>query len=116
MAKIKEAVQNPERFDAVSVQAYVRKILEVYFTFRFNKPFRANNNSFLEKHLLIGIENSSAKATTLYEFINDRSHAQSISFGVELPDALQAQLQGVWDIIDEAIRTNDKPHYDAYYA
>ena len=116
IAKIKEAVQNPERFDAVSVQAYVRKILEVYFTFRFNKPFRANNNSFLEKHLLIGIENSSAKATTLYEFINDRSHAQSISFGVELPDALQAQLQGVWDIIDEAIRTNDKPHYDAYYA
>lgn len=115
IARVKEAVQNPERFDAVSVQAYVRKILEVYFTFRFNKPFRANNNSFLEKHLLIGIENSSAKATTLYEFINDRSHAQSISFGVELPDALQAQLQSVWEIIDEEIRTNDKPHHDAYF-
>ncbi|MEZ9579321.1 AAA family ATPase [Vibrio sp. 10N.261.55.C5] len=115
IAKIKEAVRNPEQFDAVAVQAYVRKILEVYFTFRFNKPFRANNNSFLEKHLLNGIDNSSAKATTLYEFINERSHAQSISFGVELPDALQAQLQGVWDIIDEAIRTNDHPHYEAYY-
>jgi wobble nucleotide-excising tRNase len=115
IAKIKEAVRNPELFDAVSVQAYVRKILEVYFTFRFNKPFRENNNNFLEKHLLADIENASAKATTLYEFINERSHAQSISFGVELPDALQAQLQGVWDIIDEAIRTNDKPHYEAYY-
>lgn len=115
IAKIKEAVRNPEQFDAISVQAYVRKILEVYFTFRFNKPFRANNNSFLEQHLLKDIENASTKATTLYEFINERSHAQSISFGVELPDALQAQLQGVWNIIDEAIRTNDKPHYEAYY-
>ncbi|ANU35652.1 AAA family ATPase [Vibrio scophthalmi] len=117
ISKIKEAIQHPEQFDAISVQAYIRKILEVYFSFRFNlSEFKKQGQDFIAPNFLKGIEGAEVKSSTLYEYMNEKCHAKSIVQGLELPEAVQPQLVHIWDIIGEAIRTNDKPHYDAYYA
>ncbi|MCL2914906.1 AAA family ATPase [Shewanella corallii] len=117
ISKVKEAVERPEHCDSVAVQSYLRKILEVYFSFRFNlTEFRANGKDQIAPNLLKGIEDAEVKANMLYEYMNEKCHAKSMELGVKFPEAVQPQLTNAWGIITNAIETNDKPHYDAYYA
>tara|TARA_B100001063_G_scaffold126187_1_gene117913 strand:+ start:1624 stop:3840 length:2217 start_codon:yes stop_codon:yes gene_type:complete len=117
ISKVKEAVERPENCDSIAVQSYVRKILEVYFSFRFNlTEFRGNGKDQIAPNLLKDIEGAEVKANTLYEYVNEKCHAKSMELGVQFPEAMQPQLTNVWEIITNAIEANDKPHYDAYYA
>lgn len=117
ISKVKEAVERPQNCDSVAVQSYIRKILEVYFSFRFNlTEFRGNGKDQIAPNLLKDIEDAEIKANTLYEYMNEKCHAKSMELGVQFPEAVQPQLTNAWDIITNAIETNDKPHYDAYYA
>lgn len=117
ISKVKEAVERPENCDSIAVQSYVRKILEVYFSFRFNlTEFRGNGKDQIAPNLLKDIEDAEVKANTLYEYMNEKCHAKSMELGVQFPEAVQPQLTNAWEIITNAIETNDKPHYDAYYA
>ncbi len=117
ISKIKEAVNQPQNCDAIAVQSYVRKIMEVYFSFRFNlTKFREDNKDYIAPNLLKGIEDAEIKSITLYEYMNEKCHAKSMELGTQLPEAVQPQLAAIWGIICTAIETNDKPHYDAYFA
>ncbi|HIF9151668.1 TPA: AAA family ATPase [Photobacterium damselae] len=117
ISKVKEAVARPENCDSIAVQSYVRKILEVYFSFRFNlTEFRSNGQDQIAPNLLKGIKDAEVKAHTLYEYMNEKCHAKSMELGVQFPEAAQPQLTNAWEIITNAIETNDRPHYDAYYA
>lgn len=116
ISQVKEAVERPQNFDSIAVQSYVRKILEVYFSFRFNlTEFRGNGKDQIAPNLLKDIEDAEVKANTLYEYMNEKCHAKSMALGVQFPEAVQPQLANAWDIITNAIEANDKPHYDAYY-
>lgn len=117
ISKVKEAVAQPQNCDAISVQSYVRKIMEVYFSFRFNlADFRKQGIDHIAPNLLKGIDDAEVKSNALYEYMNEKCHAKSMELGTQLPGAVQPQLVAIWDIICIAIETNDKPHYDAYFA
>ncbi|EOW2077176.1 AAA family ATPase [Vibrio mimicus] len=117
ISKVKEAVSQPQNFDAIAVQSYVRKIMEVYFSFRFNlTDFRKQGTDHIAPNFLKGIDDAEVKANALYEYMNEKCHAKSMELGTQLPEAVQPQLAAIWDIICSAIETNDKPHYDAYFA
>lgn len=117
ISKVKEAVSQPQNCDAIAVQSYVRKIMEVYFSFRFNlTDFRKQGTDYIAPNLLKDIDNAEVKSNTLYEYMNEKCHAKSMELGTQLPEAVQPQLAAIWDIISNAIETNDKPHYDAYFA
>lgn len=52
ISKVKEAIHCPHNCDSISVQSYVRKIMEVYFSFRFNlNDFRKDGNNFIASSL-----------------------------------------------------------------
>ncbi|MEZ9697726.1 AAA family ATPase [Vibrio sp. 10N.261.46.E12] len=117
ISKVKEAIERPYNCDAVAVQSYVRKVMEVYFSFRFNlTQFREYGVDNIALHFLKGAADAEVQSNTLYEYMNEKCHAKSIEVGMQLPAAVQPQLAQVWDIVTTAIKVNDKPHYDAYYA
>jgi wobble nucleotide-excising tRNase len=117
ISKVKEAVNQPQNCDAITVQSYVRKIMEVYFSFRFNLTyFRKHGIDHIVPNLLNGIDDAEVKSNALYEYMNEKCHAKSMELGTQLPEAMQPQLAAIWGIICTAIETNDKPHYDAYFA
>ncbi|MZI93040.1 AAA family ATPase [Vibrio sp. CAIM 722] len=117
ISKVKEAVTQPQNCDAIAVQSYVRKIMEVYFSFRFNlTDFRRQGIDHIAPNFLKGIDDAEVKANALYEYMNEKCHAKSMELGTQLPQAVQPQLVAIWNIICAAIEMNDKPHYDAYFA
>ncbi|WP_037410130.1 AAA family ATPase [Shewanella fidelis] len=117
ISKVKEAVSQPQNCDAIAVQSYVRKIMEVYFSFRFNlTDFRKQGTDHIAPNFLKGIDDAEVKSNALYEYMNEKCHAKSMELGTQLPEAVQPQLANIWSIISTAIETNDKPHYDAYFA
>ncbi|PSU71439.1 hypothetical protein C9J22_06530 [Photobacterium phosphoreum] len=117
ISKVKEALEQPQRCDSIAVQSYVRKIMEVYFSFRFNMTdFRTQGTDNIAPNLLQGIAGAEMKSNALYEYMNEKCHAKSMTLGTQLPEAVHPQLVLAWDIITNAIETNDKPHFDAYYA
>lgn len=117
ISKVKEAVNQSQNCDAIAVQSYVRKIMEVYFSFRFNlTDFRKQGIDHIAPNLLKGIDDAEVKSNALYEYMNEKCHAKSMELGTQLPEAVQPQLAAIWGIICTAIETNDKPHYDAYFA
>ncbi|MCK2888540.1 AAA family ATPase [Escherichia coli] len=117
ISKVKEAVNQPQKCDAIAVQSYIRKTMEVYFSFRFNlTKFREGNKDYIAPNLLKGIDDAEVKSNALYEYMNEKCHAKSMGLGMQLPEAVQPQLASIWGIISSAIETNDKPHYDAYFA
>lgn len=90
--------------------------MEVYFYFRFNlTQFREQGVDNIASHLLKDVADAEVQSNTVYEYINEKSHANSIKAGVQLPAEVQPQLDQVWDIIISAIEADDKPYYDAYY-
>ncbi len=87
------------------------------FSFRFNlTDFRKQGTDHIAPNFLKGIDDAEVKANALYEYMNEKCHAKSMEIGTQLPEAVQPQLAAIWDIICTAIETNDKPHYDAYFA
>lgn len=116
ISKVKEAVENPKEFEAIAVQSYIRKIMESYFLFRFNKAeFRKKGIDFIAENFLDGIPDAEVNSNILYEYMNEKCHSKSILLGNQFSEAAHPQIVQVWDIIVNALQVNDNPHYIAYY-